>query len=194
METGIEELPQQQRSAYQRPATHLTGRIGSFWGSAGVCLLLAFAVVRLFGIALESLSFEFHWYHWLVLVGNILFMAYSEGYKGFQRGYAPRVAARARHLLHSPKPLHVMLAPLFCMGYFHTTKRRLISAYALTMGIMVLVFIFHHLGQPWRGILDAGVVVGLIWGICSLVWFYLKAMNPGPFDYSAEIPASSSSD
>lgn len=140
---------------------------------------------------MDAFSFEFRWYHWLVLIGNTLFMAYSEGYKGFQLGFAPRIAARARHLVDHPRLLHVLLAPLFCMGYFHTTRRRLISVYVLTVCIVILVFLFHQLSQPWRGILDAGVVVGLSWGICSLLWFSVKAAVSEVFDYSPELPPTS---
>ena len=121
----------------------LAGLVGAYWGVIGVCLLLMFAAYRLTVIALDSFSFSFLWYHWLILVVNILFMAHSEGYRGFQKGFSPRVAARARYLKFNPNTLHVMLAPLFCMGYFHTTKRRLITAYGLTLGIIMLVIIFN---------------------------------------------------
>ena len=45
----------------------------------------------------------------------------------------------------------------------------MIVTYLLTVMIVVLVIVFHMLDQPWRGILDAGVVVGLSWGIVTLV-------------------------
>lgn len=166
----------------------LVGLLGAYWGAIGVCLLLMFAVYRLTLIALDSFSFSFLWYHWLVFVGNILFMAHSEGYKGFQKGFSPRVAARARYLKFNPNMLHVMFAPLFCMGYFHTTKRRLITAYGLTLGIIVLVIIFNQISQPWRGILDAGVVVGLSWGVISIVFYFIRAMGSNEFEFSAEVP------
>lgn len=169
----------------------LLGRFGAAWGIGGVCLLLVYALYRLSGIAMSAFVVELHWYHWLVLISNTLFMAYSEGYKGFQQAFSPRVAARARHLLYHPRLLHVLLAPLFCMGYFHTTRRRLIAAYALFFGILILILIFQQLSQPWRGILDAGVVVGLSWGLVSLIWFSFQAMAAQSFQYSAEMPQSS---
>ena len=168
----------------------MLGRFGAAWGISGVCLLLMYAVYRLSGIAMNAFEVEFQWYHWLVLISNTLFMAYSEGYKGFQLAFSPRVAARARHLLHHPRLLHVFLAPLFCMGYFHTTRKRLIAAYVLFFGILVLILIFQQLSQPWRGILDVGVVVGLSWGLISLVWFSIQAMAAKSFKYSPEIPLS----
>ncbi len=166
----------------------LMGRLGAAWGISGVCLLISFAMYRLSGMAMNAFVVDLYWYHWLVLIANSVFMAYSEGYRGFQLAFAPRVAARARHLLNHPRLLHVLLAPLFCMGYFHTTRKRLIVAYGLLFGILVLILIYQQLSQPWRGILDVGVVVGLSWGLVSLVWFFFQAMAAKSFLYSPEMP------
>jgi hypothetical protein len=166
----------------------LFGRFGAAWGISGVCLLMLFAVYRLSGMAVNAFEVDFHWYHWLVLIANVVFMAYSEGYRGFQLALAPRVAARARYLRNHPRLLHVLLAPLFCMGYFHTTRKRLIVAYSVLFGIFVLILIYQQFSQPWRGILDVGVVVGLSWGLVSLVWFSFQAMASESFQYSPEMP------
>jgi hypothetical protein len=166
----------------------MAGRIGAYWGVIGVCMLLMFAVYRLTVIALDSFKFSFLWYHWLIFVANILFMAHSEGYKGFQKAFSPRVAARARYLKFNPNPIHIMFAPLFCMGYFHTTRKRLIITYALTLGIVMLVIIFNQISQPWRGIFDAGVVVGLSWGVISIIIYFIRAMVRDEFEFSAEVP------
>jgi len=48
-------------------------------------------------------------------------MLYSEGYKGFQKGYSPRVAARGHYLRDHSTLLRAILAPLFCMGFFHSS-------------------------------------------------------------------------
>lgn len=166
----------------------LLGRFGAAWGISGVCLLILFAVYRLSGMAMNAFVVDLQWYHWLVLISNSVFMAYSEGYKGFQLAFAPRVAARARYLLNHPRLLHVLLAPLFCMGYFHTTRKRLVVAYGLLLGILILILIYQQLSQPWRGILDVGVVIGLSWGLVSLVWFSFQAMAAESFQYSPEMP------
>ena len=172
----------------------LLGRLGSIWGVAGVSLLLSFAVYRLSIITIDAFSYDFEWYHWLVFIGNSLFMAHSEGYKGFQKGFSPRVAARARYILNNPRLLHVVTAPIFCMGYFYTTRRRLIIAYAMTLGIIVLVVVFNQISQPWRGILDAGVVVGLSWGIASLIWFSFEALGSAEFKFPADTPLAESNE
>lgn len=170
----------------------LLGYLGAAWGISGIFLLLVCAVYRLSAIALNAFTMEFQWQHWLLLIANTVFMAYNEGYKGFQLAFAPRVAARARYLLQHPQLLHVVFAPLFCMGYFYTTRRRLITAYGLLLGILILIVIFQQLSQPWRGIMDAGVVVGLSWGLVSLAWFCFFAMVAESFDYAPETPHDTS--
>jgi hypothetical protein len=43
------------------------------------------------------------------------------------------------------------------------------------------------LPQPWRGIVDAGVVVGLTWGTISLVVFCIQALTAPTFAISPEV-------
>ena len=95
---------------------------------------------------------------------------------------------RARHIRNHPNLVRIVLAPLFCMGYFETTRRRLVSVYLLTIGIVVLVIMFHQLSQPWRGVLDAGVVFGLAWGVISLLWCSFTALGKADYPYSPELP------
>jgi len=161
---------------------------GAAWGLFGVVLLLAFAVFRLGGEFYLALQVEWNTYQWTALVLNLLFMAYSEGYKGFQLSYAPRVAARARSLLTSDNKMRLCLAPLFCMGYFHTTRRRLISSYVLTALIICAVLAFRLIPQPWRGVLDAGVALGLCWGLIALLIFGARALFSDSYAYSPELP------
>ena len=118
----------------------------------------------------------------------IFFMAYAEGYRAFQQGFSPRVAARARYLRDHPVALHVLFAPLFCMAYFHAMKRRQIVSLSVTAGIIVLVILVRLLPQPWRGIIDGSVVVGLAWGLVSLIVFGYQAFASERFDYSPEVP------
>ena len=145
------------------------GTIAAVWGIGGFLLLLAFAIYRLTPIALDAFNFRLQWYHWLVLVGNTAFMAYSEGYKGFQKGYSPRLVSRARRLAQNPTGLTTVLAPLFCMSFFGAERRRIVMAWIITVMVIALVIIFHMLPQPWRGVLDAGVVVGLSWGLLATI-------------------------
>jgi len=164
---------------------------------AGFLLLLVYTIYKLAPIAVEAFSHNLLWHHWAVLVINTGLLAYYEGYRGFQKGLSPRVVARAKHLKKHPRLLHVLLAPLYCMGYFHSTKKRKIVVYSLTIGIIILVLtgramsrvlLVRLLDQPWRGIVDAGVVVGLSWGLISVLAFSLLASTSDNFDYSPELP------
>ena len=170
------------------PPSRIPGYLGAVWGIAGIAALLGYAVWRLAGVAAAAWNHDFHVHHWLVLAAHVAFMAWSEGYRGFQQSFSPRLVARAKYLMAHPRPAHVLLAPLFCMGYFHTTRRRMISVYALTVFIVVLIVAVRWLPQPWRGIVDAGVVVGLTWGLVSMGAFTLKALTAGDYPYAPEVP------
>ncbi len=167
----------------------MLGVIGVVWGFAGVVLMLGYALIRLFPVAMGTFDQPLQWYHWMCLIGFIVFMAYSEGYRGFQQAFSPRVAARLKYLYDHPRPWHVLLSPLFCMGFFYIQKRRLIAIYILTIGIIAIIVAVKWLAQPWRGIIDAGVLVGLTWGLVTVLMFTRQAfMMQKPFPYSPEVP------
>jgi hypothetical protein len=166
----------------------MLGAIAAIWGFLGICLLFGSAIYRLGAMALELSPADFSWYHWGALAISLGFMGFAEGYRGFQQNFSPRVAARIRYLSHNVTPVRVLLAPLFCMGFFHAQRRRQIITFCLTGGIVVLVLLVRLLEQPWRGIVDAGVVLGLTWGIVSLAAFTVQAFVDKRFDYSPETP------
>ena len=172
---------------------HLIGTVGAVWGVAGVALLLGSAVYRMAPLALAALAVPFRWHHWLSLTACILFMAYAEGVRGFQQRFSPRVAARARYLREHPQAFHVVLAPIFCMGFIHATRRRKIVSLSVTIGIIALVLAVRGVSQPWRGIIDAGVVTGLVWGLVSLLWYAFVALTRNEFPYSPELPGQDES-
>jgi len=127
--------------------------------------------------------------HRTVLAFFVAYMAYTEGYKGFHHGFAPRLVIRAIYLKNNPRILHVLLAPLFCMGYIYATRKRQIISIGLTLMIICFILIAHILPQPWRGIIDAGVVVGLSIGVISITYFiFLAILNPQAIEMPAELP------
>ncbi len=165
---------------------------GLTWGLSFICAVLLFAIVRLFAVTIDAFdNFPFLWYHWLSLAVVVIFMAHSEGYKGFQKNFSPRVISRAWFLYHHPRPLLIVLAPLFLAGYIHINPRRQRNIMMLTAGIVILIILIRFLPQPWRGIVDAGVVVGLTWGLVSLVLCGVRILGSRPFAYSPEIPGES---
>ena len=163
------------------------GLVSALWGLLGVSVLLGSAVVRLAPWALDALRMDLAWHHWSLMLVCVVFMGYSEGYKGFQRGFSPLVAARARYLREHPTLVRTVAAPLFCMGFFHAQRRRLIISHSLTLGIIVLILLIKLLPQPWRGIVDAGVVVGLAWGLVALLIFAVQGLRSTDYDYSPEV-------
>lgn len=167
--------------------------VGFVWGIGGILFLLLFAIFRLGPIALELSSLSLQQVHWFALVISVLYMLYAEGYKGFHLGFAPRVVARANYLAKNPHPLHLALAPLFCMGYIYATRKRQLMSIGLTSMIICFVLLVRMLPQPWRGIVDAGVVAGLMLGILSICYFLLMLWrNPGDFAVATDVPAESS--
>lgn len=161
------------------------------WGVGGVLLLLVQALVRLSPIALEPLQTGMTNGQWALYVTWSLVNGYAEGYRAFQLRFSPRVVARAVHLAKNPRPLHVLLAPFFCMSYFHATRRGRIVAWGLTTGIVAAIVLIRSLPQPWRGILDAGVVVGLTWGAASLVALAVRALRGDVPRVDAQLPRAS---
>ena len=149
--------------------------LGFYWGIAGVILFLGYAIVRLTPRMLELVDYSLGPLHWISLILFVPWMAWTEGYKGFHQAFSPRVVARARHLRNESHPVLALLSPVFCMGYIHATRKRKIVSWVLTICIAGLVMLLRITPQPWRGIVDAGVITGLGLGILSLLYFWLQA-------------------
>lgn len=166
----------------------MLGYLAVIWGFVGIAFIFGNAIIRLGAIGLETFSHSLNLYHWLALLGSVVFMGFFEGYRGFQQAYSPRVAARLLFLRDNVTPVRLLLAPLFCMGFFDIQKKRMIVSYCLLLGILILVQLVHMLAQPWRGIVDLGVVVGLTWGSVSIAIFTLQAFFTDRFEHSPEMP------
>lgn len=171
--------------------------LGFYWGITGVILFLLFAVLRLSERIRELADYSLGPLHWTVLVGFTLWMAWAEGYKGFHRAFSPRVVARANYLRESAldRPILALFAPVFCMGFIHATRKRKIVSYSVTSGIFVLVLLLRITPQPWRGIVDTGVVTGLALGILSLLFFWIQ-VETGAWNHGIplDLPEGQSAD
>lgn len=158
----------------------------SWWGLVGVTALVGRAVTRLAPIGVDAVVGGLSIVQWMVLVAWSVFMVYAEGYRGFHLRFSPMVVARAETLTRADAPLwHRILAPAYCMGWFHATRRRLIKSWGITIGVALLVLVVRMLEQPWRGIVDVGVVLGLTMGLASMLWWALVSDAPL---VSAELP------
>lgn len=172
---------------------HKWGTLAALWGVIGAISILSYAVVRMVGPTREAINFHWNAAHYLVLILWSAFMAYSEGYRGFQRGYSPRVAARAVYLRHRCTPVRLALAPLFCMGFFHAPRKRRITVVVLVILIATIVVLFRFIPQPWRGILDFGVLIGLSWGISATLFFLITFWRSDEVPFDAEVVEQSHS-
>lgn len=172
------------------PMRKLANNLISIWACEGFVLMLVNSVRRLVPKALEPFkgnvpltNFQLGAY-----VATCLFFAYVEGYKGFQRKFAPMVVARS-FTISLTKIHHILLGPLYSMGLIHATKRRKIVSWSLTFGIFAIIAAVKRLPYPWKNIIDAGVVVGLSWGAAAIQIGFLKAFFTKKVpDVSPELP------
>jgi hypothetical protein len=164
------------------------GRLAFLWGVLGVMVLVTQPLLRLTPLAVEAIEGGLTTTQWGVLGGWVAINAHAEGYRGFHCRFSPRVIARAAYLRQHPRPLWVVLAPLFCMSLFHASRRGLLVARTLLVGIVLLVLAVRELDQPWRGIVDAGVVVGLGLGLVSLGGWLLRDLLGHPPSASPDLP------
>jgi len=155
----------------------------------GVSALLLRAIIGLSPRAREAIESGLSTWQWIALVGFALFMLVAEGYRGFQKKFSPRTAARVKYLRDHPTLLRVLLAPIFSMGFFHANRKTKLTAYILTTGIIILVVtVTFFCPDPWRGIIDFGVVLGLSWGLVSFWIFTIKALTNNNYAHSPETP------
>lgn len=172
-----------------RPSTPVTllGVVAACWATMGLSALLLYAIVRLSMVVADGAVGSWDWRHWTVAAGNAVFMAWSEGYRGFQLKFSPRSAARVKWLLHHASVVSTVLAPLFAMGFFNATRRRMLGVYGLTAFVAGAIIVVHALPQPWRAVLDIGVVIGLAWGVASFLWSLKHTFAATGFPVSPEL-------
>lgn len=157
------------------------------FGVTTVVGMLAFAIVRLFPHAARLREFDLSTGMLVALAGWVLFMAYAEGYRGFHLKFSPRVVARAYHLGRVGRPIDVVFALPFCLALYHTTKRQRIVSTVFLLFLVGLITMVRFLPPLWRGIVDAGVVVGLSIGILSIAYYFALALR-GRISDQPELP------
>ncbi|MDX2012659.1 MAG: hypothetical protein SFW67_20845 [Myxococcaceae bacterium] len=156
----------------------IIGWSAATWGVLGVSALLGSAIVRLWPLVREALDgWRSDAGFWVAVTVSLVFFGYTEGYRAFQRQLAPRVVARALTLVDTPSLVRGLLAPFFCMGYFGATRRRLITSWAVSLGIVGLVAAMKLVPQPWRGVVDLGVVFALGWGVLAVLAHFAAAVS-----------------
>lgn len=163
----------------------------AIWGILGVVLLLLSGVYRVAPHAIEPLrsAGSLLWWQLALYAFSIVFNAYMEGYRGFHLRVAPRVVSRAHDLARHSRPIDVVLAPLYCGSFYGASRRKLVIRYVLFFFIVGVIIAMHYVPQPWRGIVDAGVTVGLGIGALSIVWTYFRSLSD-PEWFAAQLAKS----
>lgn len=170
------------------PKKSVLGFAAGAWGSLGVVYILASPIKRLFPVA--ALPFQgvaagasLSWWGWALYASWVAFMGYTEGYKAFQCKFSPMVVARASTLHAGPTNFSwwfkALFAPLYSMGLFHATKKRLSVSWGMVFGIAGIVAACKRIPMPWRAVVDGGVVVGLTWGALSVLLISARSFISG---------------
>jgi hypothetical protein len=159
--------------------------IGTAWALIGVVAILGDAIARVWPYTREALRHGLTGPQWVLLIAWVVVMVVAEGYRGFQKRFAPRVTTRGLHLLQHGRGIDLLLAPFYCIGYFHAPRRQIISSWSLTAGITLLIVIVRTFDQPWRGIVDAGVLAGLAYGLAAVLANVLSQSTGRPRPTSA---------
>ena len=166
------------------------GAAAAGWGILGAVGLLVAAILRLQAVALEAFTAgPLGAGAWSGAIATSALIGYFMGHRGLARGFAPRVVSRALHLARHPLPLHAALAPLYCVGLFHASRRRVVASWALVASMVALVAVVRLLPQPIRGFLDAGVVIGAAWGAVAVLVIAWRALGGRPPSMPVELPA-----
>ncbi len=158
-----------------------TGLLVALWGVGGILALLVHALFRLTPLAIEPVVNDMmNAWHWTCYVVWAVMNAYMEGYRGFQKSFSPMVATRVMSLARDPQPLRVILAPFYCMALFSAPRKRMCLSWFIIAMVVCLIIIIRQLSQPWRGIVDVGVVIGLTWGASSVLYYFIQALRGKP--------------
>ena len=142
----------------------------------GVIAIFSSAIYRLYPHVRESMSYEYSTLNWIVLTAYLIVMIVGKGYFALHRGFVPRVIDRSELLIENGNLIDKLLAPLYCMGFFKAPRKRIIISYVMIFFIVSFIVSASKISQPWRGIIDLGVVVGLSLGILSLLSLGLKRL------------------
>ncbi|MGB5285251.1 MAG: hypothetical protein WBN29_12120, partial [Polyangiales bacterium] len=68
------------------------------------------------------------------------------------------------------------------------TRRQLTVSWVFVVAIVLLIWWVRSLPQPWRGIVDGGVVLGLMWGLGVIWWLFLRYLMGAKMPPPGDIP------
>jgi hypothetical protein len=160
----------------------------ALWGAGGVTALFCRAIWRMTPFAFEPFEIGLSGGQAALYAGWVIFSLYTEGYRAFHQRFSPRVVARALHLAQNPRFTHVLFAPAYCMSLFHATRRAQIISWLTVVMVVCFIVILRHTPQPWRGIVDGGVVAALVSGALSMVYFLMRGLGGRKIAVDSDLP------
>jgi hypothetical protein len=171
------------------PASPALSAAAVVWAIAGWSAVLAIAIDRLLGRGLQALFMDLTAIQWTAVVVNALLILWAEGYRGFQRRFSPRAASRVLYLSSHATATTALMAPVFCVGLMGATPRILRGTWIGAALIVAAVIVVQRLPQPWRGIIDFGVAMGLTWGLVSFLQLTWVALRTRTYPADPCVPA-----
>lgn len=162
--------PQRPRPAGpQRTPGDARAMLVAGWALLGLCALFGQAIVRLGARAFDTIAAGLTPAQWALLVGLTAVFVYTEGIRGIQGRFAPRVAARLHELMRRRRLHWDLLGPLYLLSLVGAPPRSMLRAWAGVFAIVAAVMIVRTFVEPWRGITDFAVVTALSWGLVAVV-------------------------
>ncbi|MFL2859727.1 MAG: hypothetical protein ACJ0BW_03170 [Pontiellaceae bacterium] len=145
----------------------LLGIVGYTWGFIVISYFILHGLSCVFTYAIELNINDLNWYELTSLIIIVILLTYSEGYKGFQKSFSPRTARRLNSIMLKPTIFRVIFSPLISMGFIESSRKLKYISYGITIMIITFIILIENLSNPWRAIIDFGVLIGLGWGLIS---------------------------
>mmetsp|Transcript_118553 Transcript_118553/g.187738 ORF Transcript_118553/g.187738 Transcript_118553/m.187738 type:complete len:208 (+) Transcript_118553:68-691(+) len=180
----------------------VTSRI---WAIGFWAVICGQSAIELFNHVTPLFKTTFTVWQWVALVAVMLFFLHCACFT--MQYWASVLVKRAFILNAEHKVYHHLLSPFFAMGLYRANARRLLKAWGLVVFIAVIGVVVANTIMPWRGIIDAGVVLNLIGGVLGLLYNSFRAVvwktlprvsadfpaNDGEFeDKEADLPSMAS--
>jgi hypothetical protein len=137
------------------------------WAVGAVALTFVEAIARLGDRALATAAAGLAPGEWAALAASVALFGWGEGHRALARRFVPGVVARSFALAdRRPGALAILAAPLHALALVGRGAARAWLGVAL---IVAAVLAVRALPAPWRGIVDGGVAVALVWGLGALL-------------------------
>lgn len=163
------------------------------WGAGAVVLSLLDAIYRLSKFVREGMHLGL--LTPAMLLATLLWtvvIVYYEGVRGFRDALAPRMAARLWLLAQRNNRgdwLTKLLAPAHALSLFDSSTKRKRISWALLLFVIAMILVVRKLPQPYRAVIDVGVVLALAYGAWCIVKECIAAVRNGGGRVDAEMGA-----